>query len=141
LIIQVTFKKTKLYNEDKMTEKVEKIMYIATCGGDNPEKACLPFVLATAAIAMDIEATIVLQSNGAYLLKESYRKNMLPGGGFPDIDKLFKDFLDYGGKLFVCGPCIKERKMDPSELPEAAEIGAAAQVNIMAIKADAVLVF
>ena len=124
-----------------MTEKTEKIMYLATCGGDNPEKACIPFVLATAALAMDIEATIVLQSNGVYLLKEGYRKNMLPGGGFPDINKLFNDFLEYGGKLFVCGPCIKERNIDPSELPENAKIGAAAQVNIMAIEADAVLVF
>jgi len=124
-----------------MTEKVEKIMYLATCGGDNPEKACVPFVLATAALAMDIEATIVLQGNGVYLLKEGYRKNMLRGGGFPDINKLFKDFLENGGKLFVCGPCIKERNIDPSELPEGAKIGAAAQVNIMAIEADAVLVF
>jgi len=124
-----------------MTEKVEKIMYLATCGGDNPEKACVPFVLATAALAMDIEATIVLQSNGVYLVKEGYRKNMLPGGGFPDINKLFTDFLDYGGKLFICGPCIKERNIDPSELPEGAKIGAAAQVNLMAIEADAVLVF
>ncbi len=124
-----------------MTEKTEKIMYLATCGGDNPEKACIPFVLATAALAMDIEATIVLQSNGVYLLKEGYRKNMLPGGGFPKIDKLFNDFLDYGGNLFVCGPCIKERNIEPSELPEGAKIGAAAQVNLMAIEADAVLVF
>ena len=124
-----------------MSEKVEKIMYLATCGGDNPEKACVPFVLAVAALAMDIEATIVLQSNGVYLIKEDYRKNMLPGGGFPDINKLFKDFLEYGGKLFVCGPCIKERNIEPSELPEGAKIGAAAQVNLMAIEADAVLVF
>jgi len=124
-----------------MTEKVEKIMYLATCGGDNPEKACVPFVLAVAALATDIEATIVLQSNGVYLVKEGYRKNMLPGGGFPDIDKLFKDFLEYGGKLFVCGPCIKERNIDESELPEGSKIGAAAQVNIMAIEADAVFIF
>ncbi len=124
-----------------MTEKVEKIMYLATCGGDNPEKACVPFVLAIAALATDIEATIVLQGNGVYLIKEDYRKNMLPGGGFPDINKLFKDFLEYGGKLFVCGPCIKERNIDQSELPEGSKIGAAAQVNIMAIEADAVFVF
>ncbi len=65
-----------------MTEKVEKIMYLATCGGDNPEKACVPFVLATAALAMDIEATIVLQGNGVYLLKEGYRKICCAGEDF-----------------------------------------------------------
>ena len=124
-----------------MAEKIETIMYLATCGGDNPEKACVPFVLATAALAMDMKAIIVLQSNGVYLVKEGYRKNMLPGGGFPDIDKLFKDFLEYGGELFVCGPCIKERNIDESELPEGSRIGAAAQVNLMAVDADAVFVF
>ena len=34
--------------------KEEKILYIATCAGDNPEKAAMPFVMANAAMAMEI---------------------------------------------------------------------------------------
>ncbi|NOX34585.1 MAG: multidrug transporter [Deltaproteobacteria bacterium] len=124
-----------------MEEKQEKIIYFATCGGENPEKASLPFVLANAALAMDINAMVVLQGNGVYLAKAEYRKNMLPGGAFPDIDKLLKDFLELGGELHVCMPCIKERNIDESELPEGSKITAAGQINIAAIKADALFVY
>lgn len=124
-----------------MSETCETIVYFATHAGDNPEKACMPFVMANGAMAMDIKAIIVLQGNGVYLAKEDYRKNMLRGGGFPSFDKLFSDFLELGGELHVCAPCIKERHIDASELPEGHKITAAGQVNLMAIKADAVLVY
>jgi len=39
-----------------MTEKEEKILYITTYGGEDPEKAAMPFVMAGAALAMDIKA-------------------------------------------------------------------------------------
>jgi uncharacterized protein involved in oxidation of intracellular sulfur len=122
-------------------EKQEKIMYFATCGGENPEKACLPFVLGIAALAMDINAMIVLQGNGVYLTQPGYRKTMLPGGAFPKIDKLLEDFLSLGGELHVCMPCIKERNIDESELPEGAKITAAGQINLAAIEADALFVY
>ena len=124
-----------------MSEKVETIMYFATHAGDNPEKACMSFVMAVAALAMDIKAIVVLQGNGVYLAKQDYRQNMLPGGGFPKIDKLFADFLEFGGELHVCAPCIKERNINESELPEGSKITAAGQVNLMAINADAMFFY
>jgi uncharacterized protein involved in oxidation of intracellular sulfur len=124
-----------------MSETIETIMYFATHAGDNPEKACIPFAMANAALAMDIQAKIVLQGNGVYLVQPAYRKNMLPGGGFPNFDKLFADFLELGGELHVCAPCIKQRNIEESELPEGSKITAAGQVNLMAMEAKAVFVF
>ena len=51
-------------------EKKEKILYIATHGGENPEKASLPFVLANAAQAMEVEAVVVLQGPAVFLAKK-----------------------------------------------------------------------
>jgi len=124
-----------------MSEETESILYLTTVGGENPEKASVPFVLAIAALATDIKATIALQGNSVYLIKEEYRKHMLPGGGFPHMDKLFTDFLELGGELLVCGPCIKQRNIDVSEIPEGSKIGAAGLVNILAIESDALFVF
>ncbi|WDP92548.1 MAG: DsrE family protein [Desulfobacter sp.] len=125
-----------------MTEvKQEKIMYFATCGGEDPEKAAMPFVMASAALAMDIQAIVVLQGNGVYLAQKQYRKNMLPSGGFPNIEKLVTDFLELGGELLVCMPCIKERNIGEDELPEGAKVTAAGQLNIAAIEADAIFVY
>lgn len=122
-------------------EKQEHIMYYCTCAGEDPETAAMPFVMAVAALAMDIKATVVLQGKGVYLALEGYRKNMQPSGGFPTIDKLVKDFLDLEGELLVCNPCIKDRNILESELAKGSKITAAGVLNIAALKADAVFVY
>lgn len=122
-------------------EKQEIIMYFATSAGENPEKAAMPFVMANAALAMDINAMVILQGNGVYLALDDYRRTMLPSGGFPPIDKLVRDFVELGGDLRVCMPCIKERHIDEKELTQGAKITAAGQLNVAAIEADAVFVY
>ena len=125
-----------------MTEnKEEKILYIGTCAGDNPEKASMPFVMACAALAMDIKATIALQGNAVYLAQKGYVDKMLPGGGFPPMKELLANFLKLGGELKVCVPCIKIRNIDESELVEGSQTTAAGALNIEALEADAVMVY
>lgn len=124
-----------------MTEKEEKVLYISTCGGEDPEKAAMPFVMAGAALAMDIKATICLQGNAVYLAKEGYVDTMLPGGGFPHMKKLMADFKELGGKMLVCVPCIKERNIEEKDLVDGSETTAAGAVNIEAMESDAVLVY
>ena len=124
-----------------MSEQQEKILYISTHGGENPEKAAMPFVMANAALAMDIQATVVLQGNAVYLVQKGYAEHMLHGGGFPPITKLIEDFLGQGGKLWVCVPCLKERKLEAADLIEGAETTAAGKVNVEAIEAQAVFVY
>ena len=60
---------------------IEKNLYIATCAGDSPEKAAMPFVMANAALAMDVQATVCLQGNGVYLAQKGYAKHRRPGNG------------------------------------------------------------
>ncbi len=125
-----------------MTEnQAEKILYIATCAGDNPEKAAMPFVMANAALAMDIKASVVLQGNGVYLAQKGYVDTMLPAGGFPPIKELLASFMELGGELKVCVPCIKARNIPESELVAGAQTTAAGALNLAAIEANAVLVY
>ncbi|MFH2219694.1 MAG: DsrE family protein [Pseudomonadota bacterium] len=124
-----------------MSEKEEKTLYIGTCAGEDPERASMPFVMANAALAMDIKATVVLQGHGVYLARKGYVDNVLPGGGFPPIKKLVFEFLELGGQLRVCIPCIKERNIAESELIEGAETTAAGAVTVAALEADAVFVY
>jgi predicted peroxiredoxin len=124
-----------------MSNKQEKILYLCTCGKDRSEVAHAPFVLANAALAMDIQATIVLQGDGVTLARKGFAETMPPGGGFPPMDKLLSDFIELGGRVWVCGPCIKTRDIAESDLIEGARITAAGAVNAEAIESDAVLVF
>lgn len=125
----------------EMAEKEEKILYICTCGEKEPEKAHVPFVFANAALAMDIKATIVLQGDGVNIAKNGYVDSMPPGGGFPPLKELFESFMELGGQLRVCGPCIKYRNISESDLAAGAEVTAAGSVNLEAIESDAVFVF
>ena len=121
--------------------KEEKILYIATCAGDNPEKAAMPLVMANAALAMDIKATVVLQGNGVYLAQKGYVDTMLPAGGFPPVKELLASFMELGGELKVCVPCLKERNINESELVDGSQTTAGGALNLEAIEANAVMVY
>jgi len=121
--------------------KEEKMLYIGTCAGEDPEKAAMPFVMAGAALAMDIKATVVLQGQAVYLAQKGYIDKMLPSGGFPPMKKLLADFMELGGELKVCVPCLKIRNIEESELIEGSQTTAAGALNIAAMEASAVLVY
>jgi predicted peroxiredoxin len=54
-----------------MSEEKEKIVFIATHAGEDPERATFPFLMANASQSMDIEAVLVLQGTGVYLAKKA----------------------------------------------------------------------
>ena len=118
----------------------EKIVYVTTCAGENPEKASLPFVLANAAQAMEVEAVVVLQATGVFLAKKGYLDNVFAAGLAP-LKELVQNFLNDGGRLLVCVPCIRERKIDESDLIEGAEPTAAAKLTMELLGANATLVY
>ena len=120
--------------------KKEKIVYIATYAGENPEKASLPFVLANGALAMEVEAVVVLQSTGVYLAKNGYLDNVF-AAGLPALKDLVKSFLDQGGHLLVCVPCIRERKIEEADLISGARPVSAAALTQEILEANATLVY
>ena len=124
-----------------MEEKTEKILYISTHADEDPERAAMPFVLANAALAMDIQATVVLQGNAVFVAKKGYAEKMPPGGGFPPIKKLIQDFVELGGKMWVCVPCIEKRNIAETDLIEGAITTAGGKVNLEAIASDAVFTY
>jgi uncharacterized protein involved in oxidation of intracellular sulfur len=124
-----------------MPEKEEKILYFCTHAGDDPEKAAMPFVMASAALAMDIKTIVVLQGQGVYLALKGYVETMSKPGGFPPMAKLLSEYLELGGELRVCVPCIKDRNIDESTLVEGARTTAAGELNVEAMAADAVFVY
>ncbi len=124
-----------------MAEKQEKILYMCTHASDNPEKAAMPFVMANAALAMDIEVVVALQGPAVYLALKGYIEKMVPPGGFPAMEKLVKDFLELGGELRVCVPCMKTRNISDDELVENAKTVAAGELTVISLEADAVFTY
>jgi uncharacterized protein involved in oxidation of intracellular sulfur len=105
----------------------EKIVIISTTGPENPEKATLPFVVATAAQSMDIEVTIILQSEAVLLTKKGEAETVKAKGLLP-LKELLDTFIELEGKLMLCSPCVKERNIKPEELIDGSELIAAGTV-------------
>jgi predicted peroxiredoxin len=122
-----------------MAEK-EKIVYIVTHAGEDPERATLPFMLATAAQSMDVEAVVALQGSGVFLAKKGYLEH-IRAAGLPELKTLVETFLSENGKLIVCIPCIRERKIEESDLIEGAKPGAAALLTQEILSANSTLVY
>lgn len=99
----------------------EKIVLMATHGPKEPELATIPFVMATAAQASDVEALIGLQADGV-LLASKNTSIEIKAAGFPPLKQLLDLYLEAGGKLYVCGPCATARNIGPEDLINGAEI-------------------
>ena len=104
----------------------EKLVFMVTHGPDHPEHATIPFVMAGAALASDVEVVIGLQAEGVLLARPGTVET-IEAPGFPPLAKLFADFRELGGKLLVCSPCLKSRDIAADALVEGAEVVAAAR--------------
>ena len=83
-----------------MAEAKEKLVFVDTCAAEQAEKACFPFLLATAAQSMDLEAVVVLQSDGVWLAQKGYAERIsVPG--FVPLKQLVDSYVANGGKLLT----------------------------------------
>ncbi|MFH1351057.1 MAG: DsrE family protein [Pseudomonadota bacterium] len=112
-----------------MNDKAEKLVIIATYAEESPDKATIPFVMGSAALAMDVKATIILQVTGVYLGMKGYADHV-HAAGFPPLRELQEAFFEGGGQLLVCSPCLQARKIAPEDLiPQAKIIAGATLVS------------
>jgi len=116
----------------------EKIVVIGTHGGEDPDRASLPFVVANAALAMDVKTTVILQGNAVTLAVKGAAGN-IQGIGFPPLKDLMASYFGQGGKLLLCTPCIKGRNIAPETLVAEGSLIAGARVVQECLEAKATL--
>ena len=102
----------------------EKLVFMVLHGTAHPEHATIPFVMAGAALASDVEVVLGFQADGVELVRKG-GADAVEAAGFPPLLKLMNDVRDLGAKFLVCGPCIKSRGVAPEDLIEGAEVVAA----------------
>jgi len=120
--------------------ETEKIVIISTTGPEYQEKATLPFVVATAAQTVDAKAVIILQASAVLLAKKGVAENVNAPGLLP-LKQLMDTFIELGGELLICSPCIKERHIEENELVTGAQPVAAGTVVTEVLSAKAVLTY
>jgi len=118
-------------------EREDKVVIIATHGPDDQERATLPFMMATAAQAMDTKAVVILQG-ASVLLAEKNVYEHVRAAGLPPLKDLVEAYTQAGGTLLVCTPCVQQRETKEL-LAAGAELIAGARVVQESITAAAVL--
>jgi predicted peroxiredoxin len=105
----------------------EKLVFMVTHGPNEPELATIPFVMAVAALAADVQAVIGFQGDAVRLVRKGEAER-IEAAGFPPLAKLIDDLREMGGSMLVCKPCLISRNLeDPEGLIDGAEVVAAAR--------------
>jgi predicted peroxiredoxin len=118
----------------------EKIVIITTIGNENPEKATLPFVLATAAQATDVEVVVIFQSSAVVLTKKGEAEKV-KAPDFMPLKELMDAYVAQGGKFNVCSPCLKSRNIVKEDLIEGSVVIAAGTVVSEVLSAKSVVTY
>jgi uncharacterized protein involved in oxidation of intracellular sulfur len=121
-------------------DEPSKLVIVATHGLDQPELATIPLVMANAALAMDTKVVLVLQSSGVTIATRGIYEH-ISAVGFDPVQKLFDQFLEFGGKALVCIPCLEPRRITTEMLVKGAEPVKAGRVVTEFLEADSVVCY
>jgi len=109
-----------------------KFCVSVTCAKDNTDKATVAFVVANAAVASEKDTLVFLSIEGVRLALKKYADD-IHEEGFSPLKDLMDNFVKGGGKIYVCSPCFKKRKLDEGNLVAGATIvGGAKLVEFLA---------
>jgi predicted peroxiredoxin len=121
-------------------EKEEKLVIITTIGNEHPEKATIPFVMATAAQATDVKVVVIMQSNSVLLAKKGEAEKV-EASGFLPVKQLIDTYIELGGVLLLCSPCLKERNITAEDLIPGTTIIAGGTVIFEVMSATSVMTY
>ncbi|WP_312510810.1 DsrE family protein [Massilia sp.] len=108
-----------------------KFLINLTSSLDNTDKATVAFVVANAAVASDKETVVFLSIEGVRLSQQGFADS-IHEEGFAPLKELMDNFAAAGGKMYVCSPCFKKRKLDEEKLVAGAVVvGGAKLVEFM----------
>ncbi|HTV12479.1 MAG TPA: DsrE family protein [Acidimicrobiales bacterium] len=106
--------------------EVEKLVLMVTHGPDEPELASIPFALAGAALASDVEVVMGFQADGCLLMKKGVAEGV-SAPGFTPLGELLPVLQELGASFLVCAPCLKSHGIDESEFVDGTEVVASAR--------------
>lgn len=105
-------------------EPQEKTVINLTSGHEDAERVLIAFLVATAALDQGRQAVMFLTKEAVRLALPGYA-DAVEVAGAPPVAKLFGQFADGGGELYVCPICFKARALSDDELVGNAKLAGA----------------
>jgi predicted peroxiredoxin len=109
----------------------DKVVIVASCGTNNPNRSTRAIHLATVAQKMGKAVTLFLLDEAVYLAKKGLIENLKAATG--DVaEDLMAHLQAFEVPIIACTPCAKARRIAEDDLIEGARLGTAAELIEMA---------
>ena len=115
-----------------------RVIVGCTHGEEDPDRVVVAYLTAGAALDQGKEVVLWLTVDGVRLALDGYA-GRIRAGQEPPVDRLHAQFIDKGGRFYVCPICFKERELDENELVQNAELQGA--TPLMEFAADGAMTF
>jgi predicted peroxiredoxin len=90
-------------------------------GEEDPDAVVVSYLTAGAALDQGKEVVMWLTSEGVRLALRGYVEPIRDGQE-PPVRRVHDQFIEKGGRFYVCPICFKDRELDESELVDNAEL-------------------
>jgi uncharacterized protein len=90
-------------------------------GADEPDRVVVAYLTAGAALDQGKDVVMWLTSDGVRLATDGY-VDPIREGAEPPVKRVHDQFIEKGGRFYVCPVCWNERSLDESTLVDNAEI-------------------
>lgn len=111
------------------------------CGSNTPQKAFPPFMLASGALAMDMEVTMFFTMDGLHLVEKNGAEKIKMAGEPQPLPRLLEVVKNGGGRLIACSALLEAEGLREDDIIEGVEFGGVATFVNGAEEADVVLTF
>ena len=107
-------------------------------GDENPDAVVVSYLTAGAALDQGHDVVIWLTSDGVRLALEGY-VDPIREGQEPPVKRVHDQFIEKGGRFYVCPVCFNDRKLDDGRLVANAELKGA--TPLMEFAGDSAMTF
>lgn len=111
------------------------------CGSDNPEKAFPPFMLASGALASDMEVTMFFTMSGLNIVRKGGAEKITLEGAPKTLPEFVAFVQENGGTMIACSAAFPIAGVTEEDIIDGVEFGGVATFVIGAEEADIVLTF
>jgi len=98
-----------------------RVIVGCTHGEEDPDRVVVSYLTAGAALDQGKDVVMWLSSEGVRLALEGY-VDPIREGQEPPVKRVHDQFIEKGGRFYVCPICFNERKLDDGQLVANAEL-------------------
>jgi predicted peroxiredoxin len=121
-------------------EKPGRDLVVVVTHGIDHELSSVAFTIACGGITAGLRVSIFLSSGGVDLVRKK-GADLTRVEPLDPLSTLIRDFLERGGKIWACTPCVKSRGYAAQDLLPGVEITGASVMHALILQGAATLSF